>query len=45
MTSDDAYKATIAGMQAEIHNLQLRIKQLSEENIELKQQIKENNSK
>tara|TARA_Y100001972_G_scaffold95076_1_gene117061 strand:+ start:659 stop:796 length:138 start_codon:yes stop_codon:yes gene_type:complete len=45
MTSDDAYKATIAGMQAEIHNLQLRIKQLSEENNELKQQIKENNSK
>jgi len=45
MTSDDAYKVTIAGMQAEIHNLQLRIKQLSEENIELKQQIKENNSK
>lgn len=44
MTSEDAYKATIAGMQAEIHNLQLRIKQLSEENIELKQQIKENNS-
>ena len=44
MTSEDAYKATIAGMQAEIHNLQLRIKQLTEENIELKQQIKENNS-
>ena len=45
MTSEDAYKATIAGMQAEIHNLQLRIKQLSDENNKLIEQIKENNSK
>ena len=45
MTSADAYKTTIAGMQQEIHNLQIRVKQLSEENIELKEQIKQNNSK
>jgi len=32
----DAYKTTIAGMQQEIHNLQIRVKELSEERDALK---------
>ena len=39
MTKEDIYKKEIAEMQSSIHHLQMRVKELSEENREIKEQI------
>ena len=39
MTKEDIYKKEIAEMQSSIHHLQVRVKELSEENREMKEQI------
>ena len=43
MTVDNAYKLTIAEMQKEIHNLQVRVAELIEERDALKQKLSKNN--
>ena len=39
MTKEDIYKKDIAELQSSIHHLQMRVKELSEENREMKEQI------
>ena len=39
MSKEDIYKKEIAEMQSSIHHLQIRVKELSEENREIKEQI------
>ena len=39
MSKEDIYKKEIAEMQSSIHHLQVRVKELSEENREMKEQI------
>ena len=39
MTMEDIYKKDIAELQSSIHHLQMRVKELSEENREMKEQI------
>ena len=39
MTKEDIYKKEIAEMQSSIHHLQMRVKELSEGNREIKEQI------
>jgi regulator of replication initiation timing len=39
-TAENAYQATIRGMQEEIHNLQMRIAQLVTEKSEIQKELK-----
>ena len=39
MTKEDIYKKDSAELQSSIHHLQMRVKELSEENREMKEQI------
>ena len=40
-TAENAYQATIRGMQEEIHNLQMRIAQLVTEKSEIQKELKQ----
>ena len=40
-TAENAYQATIIGMQEEIHNLQMRIAQLVTEKSEINKELKQ----
>ena len=39
MTTEEVMKREIADMQASIHHLQMRVKELSEENLQMKEEI------